>query len=102
MGGNPAPPQPWLPFDEAHVNQVPESEGVFQLLDEAQHVLTIEGTVNLRRALLMAMTDNQNATLFGYEESKMYSKRENELIQKYLQVHGKMPGGGGGDLDDLF
>ncbi len=102
LGGNPAPPQPWLPFDEAHVNQVPESEGVFQLLDEAQHVLTIEGTANLRRALLLAMADNQNATLFGYEEDKMYSKRENELIQKYLQVHGEMPGGGGGDLDDLF
>jgi hypothetical protein len=48
------------------------------------------------------MTDNQNAILFGYEEDKMYSKRESELIQKYLQVHGEMPGGGGGDLDDLF
>jgi hypothetical protein len=29
----------------------------------------------------------------------MYSQRESELIQKYLQEHGEMPGGGG---DDLF
>jgi hypothetical protein len=34
----------------------------------------------------------------------MYSKRESELLQQYLQIHGKMPGGAGGgdDLDDLF
>ncbi len=98
---NPAPPQPWLPFDEAHVNQTPKSEGVFKLLDEAHNVLTIKGTANLRQALSMAMADNQNATLFGYEQDKMYSKRESELIQKYLQEHGEMPGAGG-DLDELF
>jgi hypothetical protein len=32
----------------------------------------------------------------------MYSQRESELLQKYLQEHGEMPGGGGDDLDDLF
>jgi len=31
---------------------------------------------------------------------KMYSMRESELIQQYLQEHGKMPGGG--EDDDLF
>jgi len=29
----------------------------------------------------------------------MYSQRESELIQQYLQEHGEMPGGGD---DDLF
>jgi hypothetical protein len=48
---------------------------------------------------LTALADNQNATLFAYEEDKMYSRRENELLQKYLQAHGGMPGGAG---DDLF
>jgi NADPH-dependent glutamate synthase beta subunit-like oxidoreductase len=99
LGCNPAPPQLWLSFDEAHVNQIPESEGVFKLLDEAHNVLSIKGTANLRQELLMAMEDNQNAALFEYEEDKMYSQRESELIQKYLQEHGEMPGGGG---DDLF
>jgi hypothetical protein len=33
----------------------------------------------------------------------MYSKRESELIQEYLQQHGRMPAGeGDDDLDDLF
>lgn len=99
LGCNPAPPQPWLPFDEAHISPVPESEGVYKLLDEAHNVMAIKGTANLRQALLMAMEDNQSATLFEYEEHKMFSQRENELIQQYLQAHGEMPGGGG---DELF
>ena len=32
----------------------------------------------------------------------MYSRRESEWIQKYVQEHGEMPGGGDDDLDDLF
>jgi formate dehydrogenase beta subunit len=32
----------------------------------------------------------------------MYTQRESELIQQYLQRYGKMPGGGADDLDDLF
>jgi NADPH-dependent glutamate synthase beta subunit-like oxidoreductase len=99
LGCNPAPPRPWLPFDAAHINPVPETEGVFKLLDEAHHVMTIKGTANLRQSLLMAMEDKQSATLFEYEEHKMFSQRESEQIQKYLQEHGEMPGGGG---DDLF
>jgi len=102
LGGNPAPPQPWLPFDEAHVNPVPDCEGVFKLLDEAHRVLTIKGTANLRQALLAAMQDNTNAVLFEYEEDKLYSRRESELIQRHLQERGEMPGGAEGDLDDLF
>jgi len=31
----------------------------------------------------------------------MYSQSESELIQKYLQEHGEMPGGGDDD-DELF
>ena len=31
----------------------------------------------------------------------MYSKRESELLQRYLQQHGEMPTGGD-ELDDLF
>ncbi len=99
---NPVPPQDWLPFDEENINQVPAAEGVFQLLDEEHNVLTIKGTDNLREELLTALEGNDNAAWFEYEEDKMYSQRESELIQKYLQEHGEMPGGGGDDLDDLF
>ncbi len=31
----------------------------------------------------------------------MYTKRETELLQQYMQKHGKMPGGGD-ESDELF
>jgi hypothetical protein len=102
LGCNPVPPQDWLPFDQENINQVPATEGVLQLLNGEHSVLTIKGTDNLREELLRALEGNDNAAWFDYEEDKMYSQRESELIQKYLQEHGKMPGGGGDDLDDLF
>jgi NADPH-dependent glutamate synthase beta subunit-like oxidoreductase len=100
LGCNPAPPQHVFPFDKKHIDQVPEEEGVFQLYDEEHNVLAIKGAANLRHELLIAL--DENAAWFEYEEDKMFSQRESELIQKYLQEHGEMPGGGADDLDDLF
>ena len=74
------------------INPLPATEGVFQLLD----------TDNLHEELLTALEDNDHAAGFEYEEDKMYSQRESELIQRYLQEHGEMPGGGEDGLDDLF
>jgi hypothetical protein len=102
IGCNPAPPAHWLPFDKEHVNQVPETEGVFQLLDGDHQILSIKGTANLRQDLLETLEEYETATFFEFEEDKMFTRRESELIQKYLQEHGEMPGSGGGDLDDLF
>jgi hypothetical protein len=102
LGCNPVPPRDWLPFDPENINSVPATEGVLQLLDGEYHVLSIIGTNNLRAELMTALEGNDAAAWFEYEESKMYSQRESELLQKYLQEHGEMPGGGGDDLDDLF
>ena len=101
MRCNPAPPVKAHPFDAEHIGQVPESEGVFQLLDREHQVLSIKGTANLRQELLAARDANSKAVWFEFEEDKMYSKRESELLQTYLQQHGEMPTGGDG-LDDLF
>ncbi len=101
MASNPSPPEKWLAFNEDNVQQVPEDEGVFQLYDGDHNVLSIKGTANLRQELLRALEDNDKAAWFDFEEDKMYSKRESELIQKYLQEHGQMPGGGSDD-EDLF
>ncbi|UCF91352.1 MAG: FAD-dependent oxidoreductase [Desulfobacterales bacterium] len=101
MGCNPVPPPNGLPFDEKHIQQVPETEGVLQLFDEDHQILAIKGTVNLRRELSTQLDENEKAAWFEFEEDKMYSRRESELIQKYLQAHGKMPGGDDG-LNDLF
>ncbi|MEW6742201.1 MAG: FAD-dependent oxidoreductase [Planctomycetota bacterium] len=87
---------------EEAIAAVPEAEGVYQLLDEAKKVVAIKGVMNLRAALSEALQQGGNARYFVYELDPMYSKRESELIQQYLQQHGEMPGGGAGELDDLF
>jgi hypothetical protein len=100
MDCNPPPPKKWLAFDENNVRQVPEVEGVFQLCDGEHHIFLIKRTANLRQELLRAIEDNDKAVWFDFEEDKMYSKRESELIQKYLQEQGRMPEGS--DDEDLF
>lgn len=101
MRGNPAPPVKALPYDAEHIGQIPETEGVFQLFDGKRQVLAIKGTANLRQELLAALDANSKAAWFEFEEEKLYSKRESELLQRYLQQHGRMPAGGD-ELDDLF
>ena len=81
---------------------VPESEGVYQLLDAQKQVIAIKGVMNLRSALMEVLEENRKARFFVYEEETMYTKRESELIQQYLQEHGALPGGGDDELDDLF
>jgi NADPH-dependent glutamate synthase beta subunit-like oxidoreductase len=97
LGCNPSPPRPWLAFKRETINQIPQFEGVYQLLDEAYNVLTIKGTANLRQGLLEQLEENEKASWFEFEEAKMYSQRESELIQRYLHQHGEMPG-----EDDLW
>jgi len=96
------PPEKWLEFSEASVNEVPEIEGVYQLLDEAKNVLSIRGVANLHEALKGQLESNTKAKYFIFEEDRMYTQRESELIQQYLQKHGKLPEGGEDELDDLF
>jgi type IV secretory pathway VirB9-like protein len=64
----------------------------------------IKGTWNIREDLSDKLNSDSRAQYFVYEEDKMYSKRENELLQVFMQTHGRMPEGDGGDddLDDLF
>jgi NADPH-dependent glutamate synthase beta subunit-like oxidoreductase len=102
MNCNPSPPEKSVAFNEEEISEVPDAEGVYQLLDDEHNVLSIKGTANLRESLLEELEENEKAAWFEFEEDKMYSKRESELIQQYLQTHGEMPGGGDSNLDDLF
>jgi hypothetical protein len=101
MGCNPFPPEKIIEFKEENIRQVPEAEGVFHLYDEDRNMLAIKGAANLRAEILLALKDYDKGAWFDFEEDQMYSKRESELIQKYLQDHGKMPGGATDD-EDLF
>jgi formate dehydrogenase beta subunit len=96
------PPEKWVPFSSEGVGTVPELAGVYQLLDGEKAVLAIKGVINMRQALEGELGSNDQACFFIFEEDEMYTKRESELLQQYLQQHGELPGGGADELDDLF
>lgn len=97
----PPTPDSWLEFSEENIAGVPDTEGVYQLLDENKKVLSIAGTANLRQALEDMLEYRDRVRYFGYEEDPMYTSRESRLIQQFLQEYGHLPEGIG-DLDDLF
>jgi ferredoxin len=94
------PPEEWLSLTAENVERVPECEGVYILLDEEKNTLKIKGTVNLRSDIIAEL--DSKAKFFKFEEDRMYSQRESELLQQHLQKYGEMPGGGEDELDDLF
>ncbi len=100
------PPESWLDFSVAVVAAVSNEAGVFQLLDADKNVTLIKGVENLRSGLqeqLEKLSGNGTGPIyFVYEEAPMYTSRESQMMQAYLQEHGKMPGGGADELDDLF
>ncbi|MGD1995233.1 MAG: FAD-dependent oxidoreductase [Anaerolineae bacterium] len=100
LGANPHPPEDWLPLDAEHAARVPAVEGVYQLLNAAKEVFHIAGTMNLRGDLEGHLA-NEDACFFTWEADPMYTKRESELIQQFLQQYGHLPGAGD-ELDDLY
>ena len=98
----PEPPEKWLPLEEGNIKVVPEAEGVYQLLDEDKEIVYIEGTMNLKQALEQQLTTNTKAKYFIYEEAKMYTMRESELLQQYIKRHGKMPQQNAEIEEDLY
>ena len=57
--------------------------------------------MNLKQELSDQLELNQEARFFMSVEEKMYSKRENEMLQHFIVEHGKMPKQNQG-LEDLF
>jgi ferredoxin len=94
------PPEEWLALISENVEKVPECEGVYILRDEEGNTIKIKGTMSLRNDITNEL--DSKAKFFKFEEDQMFSQRENELLQQYLQKHGEMPGGGDDELDDLF
>jgi formate hydrogenlyase subunit 6/NADH:ubiquinone oxidoreductase subunit I len=84
-----------------NLTQVPETGGVYQLLDGNQNVIYIKGAMNLRKELEEQLQINEQVRYFVYEENPLYSMRESELLQHYLALHGEMPELNQ-EIDDLF
>jgi len=99
----PLPPRREMlkPLTPEAVARVPEVEGVYRLYDESREIVAIKGVPNLQEGLREALS-NPSGKFFDYEEDPMYTQRESELLQQYLQQHGKLPGAGMDELEDLF
>jgi hypothetical protein len=84
-----------LEFNSDTTSEIAETEGVIQLLDEAKNVIYIAGTMNLHETLEELVesdeTGMEKVRYFIYEENDMYTKKESELIQQYMQEHGSLP-----------
>jgi hypothetical protein len=98
------PPDKWLELNDDNVAEVPAVEGVYQLRDENKIIIVIKGTQNIQADLKDKLNSETKARYFWFEPDPMYTKRESELIQQFLQQFGKMPEGDGEgeELDDLF
>ena len=96
------PPDKWRLLNREALEDVPAVEGVFSLADSSKKPFKIAGMADIRAGLEDEADIQPEVTLFCWEEDKMYSKRESELIQKHLQEYGEMPSGGEDELDDLF
>lgn len=87
--------QPWLDFKTEAINALPESNGVFELGDQAKNVIMIKGTENLKKTLLELKNSGEpsieKAQFLRFEEDFMYTQRETELLQAFMRVNKKQP-----------
>ncbi len=85
------PPEENIEFTEENINNIPEVNGVYQLLDEKKETIYIRGADNVRTDLLEKLQSVEKARFFRYEEEAMYSTRENEILGQFLKKHGRLP-----------
>jgi len=96
------PPDQWLEFAPENVGAAPETDGVYRLFDEQKEVIYIGSGPNIREGLQELLDSGEEwvekARYLHYEETLMYTMRESELMQQFLQEHGRLPEGN----DELF
>lgn len=91
------PPSEWLEFNAATVDAAPEKDGVYRLFNEQKEVIYIGSSSNIRQGLQEILNSSDDwvakARYLHFEETLMYTMRESELIQQFLQEHGRLPEG---------
>ena len=96
------PPSEWLEFNSTNVDAAPEKDGVYRLFNDQKEVIYIGSNSNIHKGLQEVLNSGdewvKKAKYLHFEETLMYTMRESELIQQFLQEHGKLPEGN----EDLF
>jgi len=94
------PPEMWTEFTAENIESVPNTEGVFQLFDADKRLICIKGAMNMFEGIEEKLRSNEKTRFFLWEEDPMYTKRESELLQQYMQEHGAVPDENAAELDD--
>jgi len=96
------PPDEWPEFNEQNVSEAPETDGVFRLFDENKEVVYVGSGQSIREGLEEILNSGdewvEKARYLHFEETMMYTMRESELLQQFLEEHGRLPEGN----DQLF
>jgi formate dehydrogenase beta subunit len=96
------PPSDWLDFTPDNIDAAPQTDGVFRLFDENKEIIYIGSGPNIRDGLQEVQDSGdewvEKARYLHFEETLMYTMRESELIQQFMQEHGGLPEGN----DQLF
>ena len=91
------PPEEWVSFNQENIEAVPDIEGVLQLADQNKSILYIMGTDSIVSEIEDLMDDEhplmEEVCFFKWEETSFFTTRQNELLQKYMQVNGELPQG---------
>ena len=91
------PPSDLLEFNAATVESSPEKDGAYRLFSEQKEVIYIGSSPNIRQGLQEILSSGDawvgKARYLHFEETLMYTMRESELIQQFLQEHGRLPEG---------
>ncbi|MCW8960414.1 MAG: FAD-dependent oxidoreductase [Ignavibacteriaceae bacterium] len=95
------PPEDFIKFNKDSIMIVPSEGGVIQLLNDKKEVYHIKGCESMKEVLMEKLDNGESAAYFIYEADPMFTKRESELLQQFLQKHGKLPDSGD-DLNDLY
>ena len=84
-------------FSEIIIGQVD-----IQMIDSPFNLFVDKGAMNLAQELSESLRIYEKAGYYTWEEDPMYSKRERELLQQFMQQHGGLPEGNAALDDDLY
>jgi ferredoxin len=101
FASNMPPPENDFPCTEENLAKIPESDGVYQLIDGRHEIVYIRGAANMRRDLKEKLKSVETARFFRYEEHGMYTMRENEMLERFLKQYGKLPEVNN-EIEDLY
>jgi predicted molibdopterin-dependent oxidoreductase YjgC len=85
------PPEDYRALTDENIDAAPQASGVYQLIDERGTILYIKGADDIRQDLREMAKTVDKARFFTFELHGMFSMRENEMLQKFLNKHGKLP-----------